>query len=112
LLFLFSFALHWLLFKEKERREKKRTAHTLMVPHCEEETRRIYYMSYVREQAILPFTHRTEQKKSKKKRLSYVKNKSSGLHTCVLSTGKREEKKEKKRPNFIHSFIEEKTRDA
>jgi len=88
----------------------KRTAHTLMVPHCEEGTRRIYYMSYVREQAILSFTHRTEQEsKKKKKRLPYVKNKSSGLHTCVLSIGKREKKKEKQRPNFIHSFIEEKT---
>jgi hypothetical protein len=32
----FSFALHWLLFKDKEKR-KMRTAHTLMVPHCEEE---------------------------------------------------------------------------
>jgi hypothetical protein len=36
-----------------------------MVPHCEEGTRRIYYTSYVREQAILFFTHRTEKEEKK-----------------------------------------------
>jgi hypothetical protein len=69
-----------------------------MVPHCEEE----YIMSYVREEhAILSFTHRTEQER-KKKRLSYIKNKSSELHTCVLSKGKRERETETK----LHSFID------
>lgn len=113
---LFLSRLHCIGCCSRLKRRVKRIAHTLMVPHCEEGTRRIYYTSYVREQAILSFIHRTEQ--ARKKRLPYIKNKSSGLHTCVLSMGKREgegerasekKKKEKQRPNFIHSFVEEKT---
>lgn len=40
-----------------------------MVPHCEEETRRIYiiYVSYVREQTIL-FLRRTEHERERKKK--------------------------------------------
>jgi hypothetical protein len=51
----FSFTLRWLLFKAKE----NITTRTLMVPRCEEETRRIYTISYVREHVILFFTYKT-----------------------------------------------------
>jgi hypothetical protein len=61
-------------------------------------------MSYVREQAILSFAHKTEQER---KRLLYVKNKWSSLHTCVLSIGKREKQREEERnreqTSYIHS---------
>jgi hypothetical protein len=39
-----------------------------MVPHCEEGTRRIYYISYVREHAILFFSYKIERKKARKKK--------------------------------------------
>jgi hypothetical protein len=85
-----------------------------MVPHCEEGTRRIYYTSYVREQAILFFTHRTE--KEEKKKTAVCKEQIIGpAHMRFVDRKKKEKerqsekKKEKQRPNFIHSFIEEKT---
>jgi hypothetical protein len=103
----FSFALHWLLFKDKE----KSTTHTLMVPHCEEGTRRIYYMPYVREQATLSFA-RTEQNKKarrKKKTVVYKEQIIGPVHMRFVDRKKR--KKKEQRPNFIHLFLEEKTRD-
>jgi hypothetical protein len=81
-----------------------------MVPYYEEGTRRIYYMSYVKEQAILlSFTHRTEQESKKKKEKTVVcKEQIIGPAHMRFVDRKKREKKEKQRPTFIHSFIEEK----
>jgi hypothetical protein len=90
----FSFTLRWLLFKAKE----NITTRTLMVPRCEEETRRIYSISYVREHAI-HIKHK--ERKQEKKRLSYIENKWSSLHFI-------DRKRENTKHSKLHSFIEKK----
>lgn len=76
-------------------------------------------MSYVREQAILSFTHIEQNKKEKKRKEKTVVCKEQiieSAHMRFVDRKKEKEKKrrkktrrkEKQRPNFIHSFIEEK----
>ncbi len=60
-------------------------------------------MSYVREQAILSFTHRTEQE-SKKKKTVVCKEQIIELAHMRLSIGKKEKKKRETETKF-HSFI-------
>lgn len=69
-------------------------------------------MPYVREQATLSFA-RTEQNKKarrKKKTVVYKEQIIGPVHMRFVDRKKR--KKKEQRPNFIHSFLEEKTRDT
>ncbi len=74
----------------------------LMVPHCEGGTRRIYYISYVREQAILFFIYKIE--KEEKKRLSYTEQMIELVQMYFIDRKKRENK----RQNKLHLFGEKK----
>jgi len=84
-----------------------------MVPQCEEETRRIYYMSYVREQAVLSFTHRTEQESKKKEKTVVCKEQIIGPAHMRFVDRKKRERKKRETETKLHLFIyRRKNRDA
>ena len=89
----------------------------------EQEKNRRNFLCKKREQTSLFFMYETEQEKKWPRRETEMpvnaKNKSTGLHTCVLSKrvgrkkmlskrGERQRKREKEAASFIQSVFEEK----